>query len=195
MKSIASVASVTSTAKPTSAGARRTARLLLQNQHVALEKPRVRSKDGREVKLQTYEDFQDPRLFEQAVFTEGIKRVSQRDYEKGVQKIANSFGFKKSQVSKRWVKTTAKKIEELQERNLSPIGYPGRFYRWQTLSQTRRHYCPWCSFRWPQIMCLAFFQADTENSASCIDLLNNLEKRGLKSTGPHVYRRWRSCSE
>ena len=30
---------------------------------------------------------------------------------------------------------------------------------------------------------LGIFQADTENSASCIDLLNNLEKRGLKSTG------------
>lgn len=92
--------------------------IILANQHVAVERPRVRNKDGREVGLQTYQDFQDPRLFEQAVFTEGIKRVSQRDYEKGVSKIASSFGFKKSQVSKRWVKATAKKIEELQQRSL-----------------------------------------------------------------------------
>ena len=35
--------------------------IILANQHVAVERPRVRSKDGREVKLQTYEDFQDPR--------------------------------------------------------------------------------------------------------------------------------------
>ena len=58
--------------------------IILGNQHVAVERPRVRGKDGREVPLKTYGDFQDPRLFEQAVFAEGIKRVSQRDYEKGL---------------------------------------------------------------------------------------------------------------
>ncbi|MBK7892039.1 MAG: transposase [Bdellovibrionales bacterium] len=30
---------------------------------------------------------------------------------------------------------------------------------------------------------MAFFQADTENSASCIELLNDLENRGLQSDG------------
>ncbi|MBK7892040.1 MAG: transposase [Bdellovibrionales bacterium] len=95
--------------------------IILANQHIAVERPRVRSKDGREVKLKTYEDFQDPDLFERAVFAEGIKKVSQRDYEKGVTKIANSFGFKKSQVSKRWINVTAKKVEDLQKRDLKPM--------------------------------------------------------------------------
>ena len=88
--------------------------IVLGNQNVALEVPRVRMKDGAEVKLTTYQEFQDPRLFDQAVFTEGIKKVSQRDYEKGVSQIANSFGLKKSSVSKKWIKATAKKIDELQ---------------------------------------------------------------------------------
>jgi hypothetical protein len=92
--------------------------IILGNQQVALEVPRVRQKDGREIVLQNYQDFQDPKLFDQAVFTEGIKKVSQRDYEKGVTKIASSFGFKKSSVSRKWVKTTAKKIEDLQKRSL-----------------------------------------------------------------------------
>ena len=39
---------------------------VLGNQNVALEVPRVRGKDGVEVKLQTYEDFQDPRIFAKA---------------------------------------------------------------------------------------------------------------------------------
>jgi hypothetical protein len=95
--------------------------IVLGNQHIAIEKPRVRTKDGSEVSLKMYEDFQDPKLFEQSVFTEGIKRVSQRDYEKGVSKIANSFGFRKSQVSKRWIKATTKKVDELQTRNLQPL--------------------------------------------------------------------------
>ena len=70
--------------------------IIMANQHIAIERPRVRSKEGRELSLKTYSDFQDPKLFEQAVSAEGIKKVSQRDYAKGVTKIANSFGFKKS---------------------------------------------------------------------------------------------------
>lgn len=156
--------------------------IILANQHVAIEKPRVRSKDGREIPLKTYEDFQDPRLFEQAVFTEGIKRVSQRDYEKGVSKIANSFGFKKSQISKRWVKATAKKIEDLQTRDLRPMDIravfiDGKRFRKHGVivalgvASDGRKYV------------LGIFQADSENSTSCIALLNDLERRGLPSTG------------
>jgi putative transposase len=156
--------------------------IILANQHVAIEKPRVRVKGGGEVNLKTYEDFQDPKLFEQAVFAEGIKKVSQRDYEKGVSKIANSFGFKKSQVSKRWVKVTAKKIAELQERDLKPLDIRAvlidgkRFNKHGVIialgvgSNGRKHV-------------IGIFQASTENSASCIELLNNLELRGLPSTG------------
>ncbi len=95
--------------------------IVLGNQHVALEVPRVRSKNKTEINLQTYQDFQNPKLFDQAVFTEGIKKVSQRDYQKGVSKIANSFGFTKSSVSRKWVNTTAKKIEELQNRSLKEL--------------------------------------------------------------------------
>lgn len=84
-------------------------------------KPRVRKKSGDEVPLQTYQDCQDPRSFDQAVFNEGFKGVSPRDYQKGVAKIANSFGLQKSTVSKRWTNATAKNLEELQERELSPM--------------------------------------------------------------------------
>ena len=46
--------------------------IIIGNQHVAIERQRVRnSKTGSEVQLQTYEDFQDPKLFEQVVFSEG----------------------------------------------------------------------------------------------------------------------------
>ena len=64
--------------------------IVLANQRIAIEKPRVRKKSGDEVPLQTYQDFQDPRPFDQAVFTEGLKRVSQRDYKKGFAKILDT---------------------------------------------------------------------------------------------------------
>jgi putative transposase len=156
--------------------------IIMANQHVAIEKPRVRSKDGREVNLKTYSDFQDPKLFEQAVFTEGIKKVSQRDYEKGVTKIANSFGFKKSQVSKRWVKATAKKIEDLQKRDLKPMDVRAVFIDGKRFQKNGVIVALGVANDGRKFV-LGIYQADTEHSTSCLALLNDLEARGLPSEG------------
>lgn len=155
---------------------------IIANHHVAIERPRVRSKDGREVKLQIYEDFQNPQPFEQAVFNEGIKRVSQRDYEKGVSKIANSFGFKKSQVSKRWVRATAKKIEDLQKRDLSHLGIRAVFIDGKRFRKHGVIVALGVAHDGRKFI-LGIFQADTENSSSCLELLSDLEARGLRSSG------------
>ncbi len=52
--------------------------ITLGNQKVSIERPRVRGPGG-EVPLATYARFQDPSLFDQQVFEQGLKRVSQRD--------------------------------------------------------------------------------------------------------------------
>lgn len=157
--------------------------IVLGNQHVAIEKDRVRNATtGKEVKLKTYEQFQDPKLFEQQVFAEGLKKVSQRDYEKGLSTIANSFGFKKSSVSRKWIKTTAKKLDDLQNRSLKELDIRAvfidgkRFHKQGVIialgiAADGRKYV------------LGIYQASSENHQSCLSLLNNLEKRGLSSFG------------
>ena len=156
--------------------------IVLANQHVAIERPRVRTKDGREITLKTYEEFQDPELFDQAVFTEGIKKVSQRDYQKGVSKIANSFGFKKSKVSKSWIKATAKKIEDLQKRDLTSMDIRAVFIDGKRFIKNGVIVALGVASDGRKFV-LGIFQADTENSGSCLDLLNDLECRGLASEG------------
>ena len=156
--------------------------IVLGNQHVALEVPRVRSKDGKEIVLKNYQDFQDPRIFDQAIFTEGIKKVSQRDYEKGVQKIANSFGFKKSSVSRKWVKTTAKKIEDLQMRSLKEMDIRAVFIDGKRFSKHGVIIALGVASDGKKYV-LGIYQADTENSKSCLELLNNLQSRGLAESG------------
>jgi transposase-like protein len=156
--------------------------IVLANQRVALEVPRVRGKDGKEVRLQTYEDFQDPKLFDNAVFVEGIKKVSQRDYEKGLPKIANSFGFKKSSVSKRWIKATAKKIDDLQKRSLKEMDIRAVFIDGKRFSKHGVIVALGVASHGRKFV-LGIYQADTENSSSCIALLNDLESRGLPASG------------
>ena len=156
--------------------------IVLGNQHVALEVPRVRSKNKTEINLQTYQDFQNPKLFDQAVFTEGIKKVSQRDYQKGVSKIANSFGFTKSSVSRKWINTTAKKIEELQNRSLTELDIRAIFIDGKKFSKHGVIIALGVAVSGKKYV-LGIYQADTENSKSCLNLLNDLQKRGLPESG------------
>jgi putative transposase len=156
--------------------------IVLGNQHVALEVPRVRSKNKTEINLQTYQDFQDPKLFNQAVFTEGIKKVSQRDYQKGVSKIANSFGFTKSSVSRKWINVTAKKIEELQNRSLVELDIRAVFIDGKKFSKHGVIIALGVAVSGKKYV-LGIYQADTENSKSCLNLLNDLQKRGLPESG------------
>lgn len=156
--------------------------VIIGDQRVAIERPRVRSKDGHEVQLQTYERFQDPSLFDREVFTEGIKRVSQRDYEKGVKTIASSFGFKKSSVSRRWIKATAKKIDELQKRSLKEMDIRAVFIDGKRFRKHGVIVALGIAIDGRKFI-LGIYQADTENSESCIALLNDLEARGLPERG------------
>jgi putative transposase len=157
--------------------------IILANQHVAIERPRVRNTvTGKEVNLSTYEELQNPKLFEQQVFQEGQEKVSQPDYAKGLTKIANSFGFKKSTVSRRWIKATSKKLDELQTRSLSELDIRTIFINGKRfneyglivslgVSSEGRKYIP------------GIFQASSENHQSCLNLLNDIEKRGLPTEG------------
>jgi transposase-like protein len=156
--------------------------IVLANQRVAVECPRARTKDGKEIKLQTYQDFQNPEIFNQAVFNEGLKRVSQRDYEKGLPKIASSFGFKKSSISKRWIKATTGKLEELQNRDIHSFDIRAVFIDGKRFRKNGVVVAFGIGVDGKKYT-LGIYQSDTENHAACLELLNALEKRGLPPSG------------
>lgn len=150
---------------------------------MALERPRVRSAvSGKEVRLRTLEEFKDPKSFESKVFAEGLKKVFQRDYEKGLSTIAGSFGFKKSSISRRWLKVTAKKLDELQagsfaDLDIRTVFIDDKCFHKQGvivalgIAASGRKYV------------LGIYQSSSENSQACRNLLNDLEKRGHPESG------------
>lgn len=151
--------------------------ITLGNQRVSIARPRVRD-GGREVPLETYTRFQDPSIFDQTVFDQGLKHVSQRDYEKGLPQIAASFGMSKSSISRSWVKSTKKQVEKLLNRDLRTLDIVAVFIDGKRFSKLgvivalgigsdgKKHV-------------IGIYQSSTENSAACIELLNDLERRGL----------------
>jgi putative transposase len=151
--------------------------ITLGNQRVSIQRPRVRGPEG-EVPLTTYARFQDPGVFDSQVFEQGLKHVSQRDYEKGLPQIAASFGVNKSTVSRSWVKSTKKQVEKLLHRDLKPLDIIAVFIDGKRFSKLgvvvalgvgsdgRKHV-------------LGIYQSSTENSSACVALLSDLESRGL----------------
>jgi putative transposase len=151
--------------------------IYLGGQKVALVKPRVRGPGGEEV-LATYARFQDPKLFDQQVFQEGMRHVSQRDYEKGLPKIAASFGMSKSKVSRSWVNGTQKQLEKLRTRRLEGLGIIAVFIDGKRFA---KHGCIVALgvTASGQKYVLGIYESSTENSAACRALLDDLERRGL----------------
>jgi transposase-like protein len=153
--------------------------IVLGNQRVAIPKPRVRDvATNREVPLTTYARFQDPEIFDRGVFEQGLKHVSVRDYEKGLPKIAASFGVSKSSVSRSWVNSTRKQVEKLLKRDLGALNIVAVFIDGKRFAKLgvivamgvgqdgKKHV-------------LGIYQSSTENSAACTKLLEDLERRGL----------------
>lgn len=151
----------------------------LGNQRVAIAKPRVRDQEtNREIPLYTYARFQDPSLFDESVFEQGLKRVSQRDYEKGLPKIAQSFGISKSTVSRRWIKVTEKQVEKLLHRDLGPLDIVAVFIDGKRFARLGVVVALGVG-RDGKKYVLGIYQSSTENSAACLALFTDLEKRGL----------------
>jgi len=153
--------------------------IILANQKIRIKRPRVRDMEsGKELKLKKYEDFQNPQVFDEQVFRDGMRKVSQRDYAEGVQKIANSFGFSKSSVSRRWIQATEKQLRELNERDLSKLGLMAVFIDGKRF-QSRGAVVALGVDEGGKKYVLGIYECNTENSAACNCLLENLEKRGM----------------
>ncbi len=151
--------------------------IVLGNQRVSIARPRVRGSLGEE-ELKTYQRFQSPALFDQSVFQEGLKRVSQRDYESGLPKIAASFGVSKSTVSRSWVNSTKKQVEKLLGRDLKPLGIVAVFIDGKRFSKLGVVVALGIAND-GQKHVLGIYQSSTENSAACLALLEDLQRRGL----------------
>jgi len=152
--------------------------IVLGRQRVAIERPRIRNREGQEIPIETYTRFQDPELFDEAVFSEGLKRVSQRDFGVGLPKIAASFGVSKSAVSRSWIRTTQKEVEQLLTRDLGPLKIVAIYIdgkRFEKLGVVVALGVGECGKKYV----LGIYQSSTESSAACRELLDDLERRGL----------------
>lgn len=160
--------------------------IVFAGRKIALERPRIRGKGGKEIPLQRYEALrQEPRM-QQSVQERILRRVSMRDYEGALEPLCDGYGIDKSSVSRHWKAASAKQMKELMERplcnlDINVIMIDGKGFGDYTVitalgidSQGHRHI-------------LGLWSGATENSVVCGQLLDELIERGLSSQQQYLF--------
>jgi transposase-like protein len=146
---------------------------------VSLERPRLRSREDKEVPLASYQAFQKEGKLQQAVARQLTRQCSTRDYDGAIDGCLQGYGIKRSSVSRHWKAATAKELERLMHRpvpkDLLVLMIDSKFFGGDCIVtaigidvQGRKHV-------------LGLWHGATENSTVVKGLLEDLVSRGLES--------------
>src|SRR3989454_8491137 len=146
---------------------------------VTMERPRLRSRQDKEVGLASYQAFQKDGKLQQAVARQLTRQCSTRDYEGAIEGCLKGYGIKRSSVSRHWKGATVKDLERLMQRpvpkDLLVLMIDGKFFGGDCLVaaigvdlQGKKHV-------------LGLWHGATENATVVIGLLEDLVSRGLES--------------
>lgn len=147
-------------------------------QKVGIERPRVRTRDGEEVELDSYGKLQQDGRMQRAVAERVVCGLSTRKYRRAVRSVLDGYGIAKSSVSRQFVRATASQLEQLCQRRLEGLHLvalliDGIAFAGQTLivalgveESGNKHV-------------LGLWQGATENATVCKALLEDLVERGL----------------
>jgi putative transposase len=146
---------------------------------VSLERPRLRSREDKEVPLASYQAFQKEGKLQAAVARQLTRQCSTRDYEGAIESCLQGYGIKRSSVSRHWKAATAKELEQLMQRpipqDLLVLMIDSKFFGGDCLvaaigidGQGKKHV-------------LGLWHGATENATVVKGLLEDLVARGLES--------------
>ena len=153
---------------------------------VDLANKRVRSFDGREVRLDSYAKFQEDGAKGRLALRELMRGVSTRGYREGVEGFLGGYGLDKSSISRQFVRASSLRLQELMERKLDDldlsvifidgIGFAGHLLvvAMGVDSGGSKH-------------SLGLWQGATENAEICRALLDDLIRRGLNPERRYLF--------
>ena len=160
--------------------------LVVDGQKTKIGRPRVRSADGHEQTLGSYELLRRNKPLDEAVWDKLMLGLSTRNYGKVVREFAASYGIEKSAVSEHFIRVSRRKVRELLERDLSKCEFctlyvDGVEFKGQHLivalgvnNDGRK-------------MVLGMRQGATENATVVSELFADLADRGVDFTQPRLY--------
>lgn len=155
-------------------------------QKVLIDRPRIRSKENKELALETYIALQNPRKMRKTVLKDMVLGISTRNYEETVEKLLRGYGIKKSSIGRHFVQATAAQMREFLERSLSGFNLCAIFI--DGIEFKGEHLIVALGIdRTGYKQILGLWQGATENAAICGNLLEDLQRRGLDTGKDYLF--------
>src|SRR5579883_2038238 len=95
--------------------------VVFAGQKVPVQRPRVRTREGQEVELESYSRLQHDGRRQRAVREGIVAGLTSRNYQRAVRSVLDGYGIQKSSVSREFVQASAAQLKKLCERNLAEL--------------------------------------------------------------------------
>src|SRR5487761_695840 len=95
--------------------------VVFAGQKVAVERPRVRTRHGEEVPLDSYARLQHDGRRQRAVREGIVAGLTSRNYRRAVESVVEGYGIEKSSASREFVQASAAQLQELCEKKLEGL--------------------------------------------------------------------------
>ena len=152
----------------------------LGDQKLPVTVPRVRNMEsGKEVPLDAYQALQMPRKMDEGLLLRMLKGIATRNYDACAETVPEAFGLSSSSVSRRYIKGTARKLAEFQERSLEEYDLVALFLDGKSFADEEIIIALGVTIDGTKVP-LGFVQAATENERVCRGFLADLVERGLQ---------------
>jgi len=152
----------------------------LQDMKVKVRVPRVRNrKTEKEVVLSNYRKLQEPLDGDKNLLVKVLNGLSCHKYSEAAQKVPEVFGLSASSVSKRYIRSSAKKLKEFNCRRLESYDIVAIVIDGKTFAKEQMVIAVGITMIGRKVF-LGFVQTATENASVCKEFLQSLiDDRGL----------------
>ena len=151
----------------------------LMDQKLPLDVPRVRDVEAdAAVSLAAYRALQTPKRTDEGLLLRVFKGISCRNYKACAESVPEAFGISASSVSRRFIKATAKKLKQFQERPLDDYDFGTLFIDGKSFADEEIVIALGVTMDGQKIP-LGFVESATENERICRQLIQDLIRRGL----------------
>jgi len=153
----------------------------LGGQRVAVDAPRVRDRESGRTRLpDAYRALQEPNGFDEAVLSRLLGGLACRRYEQSAGLVPEALGLGPSSVSRRFVRASARRLEDFCNRPLDGYDIVAIFIDGKTFARDQMVVALGVDIEGRKVP-LGFVQTATENAKVCKEFLSSLVERGLRS--------------
>lgn len=153
----------------------------LADQKLPITRPRLRNRHThQEVPLPTYHQLQHPRAADEGVLRRILHGLSCRDYRACAEAVPAAFGLSASTMSRRYIRASARKLQELLERRLDGYDFVALVLDGKVFADDTLVTALGITVQGEKVL-LGFVETGTENETACAEFLQHLGTRGLRT--------------